>query len=39
MVRVAGLVAQIRAGITERSADGRTPQEQLDFILTEIAYL
>ncbi|MCL6229843.1 RNA degradosome polyphosphate kinase [Bartonella bilalgolemii] len=39
MVRVAGLIAQIRAGITERSADGRTPQEQLDFILTEIAYL
>ncbi|ATO57441.1 RNA degradosome polyphosphate kinase [Bartonella sp. 1-1C] len=39
MVRVAGLAAQIRAGITECSADGRTPQEQLDFVLTEIAYL
>ncbi|WP_336288312.1 RNA degradosome polyphosphate kinase [Bartonella sp. CB60] len=39
MVRVAGLVSQIRAGITECSADGRTPQEQLDFILSEIAHL
>ncbi|WP_208541236.1 RNA degradosome polyphosphate kinase [Bartonella capreoli] len=39
MVRVAGLVGQICAGIVERSADGRTPQEQLDFILTEISYL
>ncbi|OPB29719.1 RNA degradosome polyphosphate kinase [Bartonella sp. WD12.1] len=39
MVRVAGLVGQICAGIIERSADGRTPQEQLDFILTEISYL
>ncbi|WP_438718416.1 RNA degradosome polyphosphate kinase [Bartonella rochalimae] len=39
MVRVAGLAAQIRSGITECSADGRTPQEQLDFVLTEIAYL
>ncbi|WP_455482594.1 RNA degradosome polyphosphate kinase [Bartonella sp. B35(2025)] len=39
MVRVAGLVAQIRAGITECSADGRTPQEQLDLVLAEIANL
>ncbi|AQX22944.1 MULTISPECIES: RNA degradosome polyphosphate kinase [unclassified Bartonella] len=39
MVRVAGLAAQIRSGITECSADGLTPQEQLDFVLTEIAYL
>ncbi|AQX26694.1 RNA degradosome polyphosphate kinase [Bartonella sp. Raccoon60] len=39
MVRVAGLAAQIRSGITKCSADGRTPQEQLDFVLTEIAYL
>ncbi|ENN92410.1 RNA degradosome polyphosphate kinase [Bartonella bovis] len=39
MVRVAGLVGQICAGIVECSADGRTPQEQLDFILAEISYL
>ncbi|AQX19866.1 RNA degradosome polyphosphate kinase [Bartonella sp. WD16.2] len=39
MVRVAGLIGQICAGIVERSADGRTPQEQLDFILTEISHL
>ncbi|MCZ2204385.1 RNA degradosome polyphosphate kinase [Bartonella sp. A05] len=39
MVRVAGLAAQIRAGITERSADGRTPQEQLDFVLADISHL
>ncbi|WP_455479996.1 RNA degradosome polyphosphate kinase [Bartonella sp. B23] len=39
MVRVAGLTAQIRAGVTECSADGRTPQEQLDFVLAEISHL
>ncbi|WP_332065497.1 RNA degradosome polyphosphate kinase [Bartonella sp. CB189] len=39
MVRVAGLVAQIRAGITECSADGHTPQEQLDIVLAEISRL
>ncbi|EJF96027.1 RNA degradosome polyphosphate kinase [Bartonella taylorii] len=39
MVRVAGLVAQIRAGVTSCSADGRTPQEQLDFVLAEISHL
>ncbi|ENN93689.1 RNA degradosome polyphosphate kinase [Bartonella bovis] len=39
MVRIAGLVGQICAGIVERSADGRTPKEQLDFILAKISYL
>ncbi|AGF74603.1 polyphosphate kinase [Bartonella australis AUST/NH1] len=39
MVRVAGLAAQVRAGITTHGADGRTPQEQLDFVLTEISHL
>ncbi|EJF80914.1 RNA degradosome polyphosphate kinase [Bartonella doshiae] len=39
MVRVAGLAAQIRSGITVRSADGRTPQEQLDCVLAEISRL
>lgn len=39
MVRVAGLAAQIRAGVTACSADGRTPQEQLDLVLAEISHL
>ncbi|WP_273720671.1 MULTISPECIES: RNA degradosome polyphosphate kinase [unclassified Bartonella] len=39
MVRVAGLAAQIRAGVTVCSADGRTPQEQLDLVLAEISHL
>ncbi|MET3589967.1 polyphosphate kinase [Bartonella silvatica] len=39
MVRVAGLVAQIRSGVTVCSADGHTPQEQLDLVLAETSYL
>jgi polyphosphate kinase len=34
MVRVAGIKAQIRAGVTERSLDGMTPQQQLEAIRT-----
>ena len=39
MVRVAGLAGQVREGIAERSADGRTPAEQLDQILLEVSKL
>ncbi|MCZ2158625.1 RNA degradosome polyphosphate kinase [Bartonella sp. 220] len=39
MVRVAGLAAQIRDQVTVCSADGRTPREQLDFVLAETSYL
>ena len=39
MVRVAGLAGQVREGIATRSADGRTPQEQLDQILLEVGRL
>ncbi|MFP1633101.1 RNA degradosome polyphosphate kinase [Zhengella sp. ZM62] len=39
MVRVAGLAGQVRENITERSADGRTPAEQLDQILLEVTKL
>ncbi|MBU4530069.1 MAG: RNA degradosome polyphosphate kinase [Hoeflea sp.] len=36
MVRVAGLEGQVRQGISNRSADGMSPSEQLDSILEEI---
>ncbi|WP_342633278.1 RNA degradosome polyphosphate kinase [Phyllobacterium leguminum] len=39
MVRIAGLAGQVRAGIANRSSDGRTPQEQLDFVLEEVGKL
>lgn len=39
MVRIAGLAGQVRAGIALRSPDGRTPQEQLDFVLEEVGRL
>ena len=39
MVRVAGLAGQVREGVSIRSADGRTPQEQLDQILLEASRL
>lgn len=39
MVRVAGLAGQVRAGIATHSADGRTPQEQLDQVLEEVEKL
>jgi len=39
MVRVAGLAGQVREGITTRSADGRTPEQQLEHILLEVARL
>ena len=37
MVRVAGLAGQVREGVSERSVDGRTPEDQLDMVLEEIA--
>ena len=39
MVRVAGILAQIYAGVTARSDDGMTPQEQLDAINESVAEL
>jgi polyphosphate kinase len=39
MVRVAGLAGQVREGITTKSADGRTPEQQLEQILVEVSRL
>ena len=39
MVRVAGLAGQVREGISARSADGRTPEQQLEQLLLEVERL
>ena len=39
MVRVAGLAGQTRAGISLRSPDGRTPDQQLEQLLIEVERL
>src|SRR5262245_28338682 len=39
MVRVAGLKAQVRAGITTKSPDGLTPAEQLARIAEDVSVL
>jgi polyphosphate kinase len=39
MVRVAGLMGQVRAGITEKSPDGLTPSEQLARIAEAVSSL
>ncbi len=39
MVRIAGLAGQVREGIATKSADGRTPLEQLASVLAETARL
>ncbi len=36
MVRVAGLEGQVREGISQKSPDGRTPEQQLHQVLLEI---
>src|SRR5262245_64735525 len=39
MVRVAGIKAQVREGISERSPDGRSPSEQLVLINETVSQL
>jgi polyphosphate kinase len=39
MVRVAGLMGQVRAGVSERSIDGLTPQQQLDAVHNRTAIM
>jgi len=39
MVRIAGLAGQLREAISVTSSDGRSPQQQLDFILPEVERL
>ena len=39
MVRVAGLAGQVRQGITVKSPDGRTPEQQLELLLLEVSSL
>ncbi|MBI4045486.1 MAG: RNA degradosome polyphosphate kinase, partial [Devosia nanyangense] len=39
MVRVAGILGQLRAGLTKPSDDGLTPKEQLDDIITLTQHL
>ncbi len=39
MVRVAGLAGQVREGISVKSPDGRTPEQQLEQLLLEVERL